>query len=223
MILAFGKLTDVMTGPCGTMLNQAGYNKLALYDNLAALVLNVGLNFALIPTYGLRGSGGLDGVAGPRQRRRAYQVRRYITPAWPFSEGTPKALAAFAWSVLAALVVRELVDGSPRKELYIATPVVFGVYAIFLVSLGLTAEDRLVLRDLLSVLRRGGRRAPSAGRRSGTEPALATEALAAVDDGPPPAPIVERRARRPGWPAASAAVATSTSGRGPSTCCSTSW
>ena len=68
MILAFGKLTDVMTGPCGTMLNQAGYNKLALYDNLAALVLNVGLNFALIPTYGLRGSSGLDGVAGPRQR-----------------------------------------------------------------------------------------------------------------------------------------------------------
>jgi O-antigen/teichoic acid export membrane protein len=193
VILAFGKLTDVMTGPCGTMLNQAGYNKLALYDNLAALVINVGLNFALIPTYGLRGAAAAWTVSLILVNAvRAYQVRRYITPAWPFSEGTPKAMAAFAWSVLAALVVRELVDGSPRKELYIATPVVFAVYAIFLVSLGLTAEDRLVLRDLLSVLRRGGRRAPRpAGPAPAPEPALATEALVAVDEGPPPVPVVE--------------------------------
>ena len=108
VILAFGKLTDVMTGPCGTMLNQAGYNKLALYDNLAALVINVGLNFALIPTYGLRAAAAWTVSLILVNAARAYQVRRYITPAWPFSEGTPKALAAFAWSVLAALVVREL-------------------------------------------------------------------------------------------------------------------
>jgi O-antigen/teichoic acid export membrane protein len=193
VILAFGKLTDVMTGPCGTMLNQAGYNKLALYDNLAALAVNVGLNFALIPTYGLRGAAAAWTVSLVLVNAvRAYQVRRHITPAWPFSEGTPKAMAAFAWSVLAALVVRELVDGSPRKELYIATPVVFGVYATFLVSLGLTAEDRLVFRDLLSVLRRGGRRAPRPAGDPAPEPVLATEALAAVDDGPPPAPVVEK-------------------------------
>ena len=191
VILAFGKLTDVMTGPCGTMLNQAGYNKLALYDNLAALAINVGLNFALIPTYGLRGAAAAWTVSLIAVNAvRAYQVRRYITPAWPFSEGTPKALAAFAWSVLAALVVRELVDGSPRKELYIATPVVFAVYAAFVVGLGLTAEDRLVLRDLLSVLRRGGRRAPRPADPR-PEPALVTEALAVVDDEPVTEPIVE--------------------------------
>jgi len=191
VILAFGKLTDVMTGPCGTMLNQAGYNKLALYDNLAALAINVGLNFALIPTYGLRGAAAAWTVSLIAVNAvRAYQVRRYITPAWPFSEGTPKALAAFAWSVLAALVVRELVDGSPRKELYIATPVVFAVYASLIVALGLTAEDRLVLRDLLSVLRRGGRRSPRPAD-SRPEPALVTEALAVVDDEPVVEPIVE--------------------------------
>jgi O-antigen/teichoic acid export membrane protein len=191
VILAFGKLTDVMTGPCGTMLNQAGYNKLALYDNLAALAINVGLNFALIPTYGLRGAAAAWTVSLIAVNAvRAYQVRRYITPAWPFSEGTPKALAAFAWSVLAALVVRELVDGSPRKELYIATPVVFAVYASLIVALGLTAEDRLVLRDLLSVLRRGGRRAPRPADPR-PEPALVTEALAVVDDEPVAEPIVE--------------------------------
>jgi O-antigen/teichoic acid export membrane protein len=169
VILAFGKLSDVATGPCGTMLNQAGFNKLALVDNVVILVLNVGLNLLLIPTHGIRGAAvawtvSLVGV----NVARAIQVRRNVVPAWPFNEGTPKSLAAFAWAVLAALVVRELIDGSPRKELYLATPVVFGVYTVLLVSLGLTAEDRLVLSDLLSLLKRGSRRGAGAdggGRR----------------------------------------------------------
>ena len=160
VILAFGKLTDVATGPCGTMLNQAGLNKLSLLDNVVALAINIGLNFLLIPEYGIRGAAVAWTISLVLvNAARALQVRRYIVPVWPFSDGTPKALAAFAWSVLAALVVRELVDGSPRKELYIATPVVFGLYITLVVALGLTAEDRLVLGDLTSILRRR-RRAP---------------------------------------------------------------
>src|SRR5207342_528750 len=100
VILAFGKLTDVATGPCGTMLNQAGLNKLALMDNMAALVLNVGLNFLLIPHLGIRGAALAWTISLVLVNAvRAIQVRRRIVPAWPFGEGTPKALAAFAWSV----------------------------------------------------------------------------------------------------------------------------
>jgi O-antigen/teichoic acid export membrane protein len=177
VILALGKLSDVATGPCGTMLNQAGHNKLALIDNVVILVLNVSLNLILIPSHGIRGAAvawtvSLLGV----NVARAIQVRRRVVPAWPFNEGTPKSLAAFAWSVLAALIVREMIDGSPRKELYLATPVVFAVYTVLLVSLGLTAEDRLVLRDLLSLLKRENRRGAGAGggarRRKAPEPAL---------------------------------------------------
>jgi O-antigen/teichoic acid export membrane protein len=174
VILAIGKLSDVATGPGGTMLNQAGENKLALADNVITLVLNVGLNLLLIPSHGIRGAAvawtvSLVGV----NLARAVQVRRRVVPAWPFNEGTPKSLAAFAWSILTALVVRELIDGSPRKELYIAAPVVFGVYTILLLSLGLTDEDRLVLRDLLSLLRRGSRRSAGAGGGAGRRKAAA--------------------------------------------------
>jgi O-antigen/teichoic acid export membrane protein len=159
VILALGKMTDVMTGPCGTMLNQAGHNAIALADNVGALALNLALNFLLIPQYGIRGAAVAWTVALVAvNAARAIQVRQRVVPAWPFSEGTPKSLAAFAWSVLAALVVRELVDGSPRKELFVATPVVFGLYIVLLVALGLTPEDRLVLRDLTSFISRGGRR-----------------------------------------------------------------
>ena len=175
VILAIGKMTDVMTGPCGTMLNQAGHNAVALADNVGALILNVALNFLLIPHYGIRGAAVAWTVALVAvNAARAIQVRQRIVPAWPFSEGTPKSLAAFAWSMLAALVVREMVDGSPRKELFVATPIVFGLYVILLVSLGLTAEDRLVLRDLTSFIGRGGGRpAPSRQPAAARQPAPA--------------------------------------------------
>jgi O-antigen/teichoic acid export membrane protein len=187
VILSIGKLSDVATGPCGTMLNQAGFNKLALLDNMAALALNVSLNFLLIPQYGIRGAAYawtaslvLVNVA------RVYQVRRHVVRAWPFSEATPKSLAAFAWSVLAALLVREVIVGSPRRELFVATPVVFAVYTAVLLGLGLTAEDRLVLRDLTSLARRGGR--PS-------RPGPATARI--ITPVPPPTPASAEVERRP--------------------------
>jgi O-antigen/teichoic acid export membrane protein len=193
VILALGKLTDVMTGPCGTMLNQAGFNQLALADNVGALALNVGLNFLLIPHYGIRGAAVAWTVALVAvNAARAIQVRQRIVPAWPFSEGTPKSLAAFAWSMLGALIVREMVDGSPRKELFVATPVVFGVYVVLLVALGLTPEDRLVLRDLTSFISRGARRA-SPGPEPATirRPNRAAALRPVVPDPEPEVPLVK--------------------------------
>ncbi|HEX6787356.1 MAG TPA: flippase [Acidimicrobiales bacterium] len=205
VILALGKLSDVATGPCGTMLNQAGFNKLALIDNVVILILNVSLNLILIPSHGIRGAAiawtvSLLGV----NVARAVQVRRRVVPAWPFNEGTPKSLAAFAWSVLAALVVREMIDGSPRKELYLATPVVFAVYTVLLVSLGLTAEDRLVLGDLLSLLKRSNRRGAGAGGGAGrrkapeavVEPADELEPALVVRGQRTPARLARRLRRR---------------------------
>ena len=207
VILALGKLSDVATGPCGTMLNQAGLNKLALIDNVVILVLNVSLNLILIPSHGIRGAAiawtvSLLGV----NVARAIQVRRRVVPAWPFNEGTPKSLAAFALvGPRRGSCVREMIDGSPRKELYLATPVVFGVYTVLLVSLGLTAEDRLVLRDLLSLLKRENRRGAGAGGGAGrrkaapeavVEPAADLEPALVVQGEKTPARLARRFRRR---------------------------
>ena len=147
VILAFGKLTDVATGPCGTMLNQAGLNKLSLLDNVVALAINIGLNFLLIPEYGIRGAAvGVDDLAGAGQRRprparsgatscrcgpsamaprrRSPRSRGPCSPRW--SSGS--------WST-----------GRPARSSTSPRPVVFGLYITLVVALGLTAEDRLVL------------------------------------------------------------------------------
>ena len=59
-----------MTGPCGTMLNQAGLNKLAVLDNSVALAVNVALEPPLDPEVRDQRRGcGVDGRARPGEQR----------------------------------------------------------------------------------------------------------------------------------------------------------
>lgn len=55
-VLAFGYLIDAMVGQVGNLLNSKGYTKYIFYNNVAALVLNLILNMALIPIYGILGA-----------------------------------------------------------------------------------------------------------------------------------------------------------------------
>jgi len=55
-ILAVGYLIDALVGRVGSYLNSTGYTDYILYNNIAALTLNLILNIVLIPIYGIIGA-----------------------------------------------------------------------------------------------------------------------------------------------------------------------
>lgn len=55
-ILLVGFAFNAACGPMGVLLSMSSLNRLVLLDNLAAVVLNVGLNLALIPVWGMDGA-----------------------------------------------------------------------------------------------------------------------------------------------------------------------
>ncbi|AOV94435.1 hypothetical protein AQV86_00745 [Nanohaloarchaea archaeon SG9] len=55
-ILAVGYLIDATAGRTGSLLSAKGRTNYILYNNIAAVTLNVGLNIALIPIYGIMGA-----------------------------------------------------------------------------------------------------------------------------------------------------------------------
>jgi O-antigen/teichoic acid export membrane protein len=55
-ILAGGYLIDATAGRVGSFLNSKGYTQYILYNNVAALSLNLILNIVLIPVYGIVGA-----------------------------------------------------------------------------------------------------------------------------------------------------------------------
>ena len=116
VILALGKLSDVATGPCGTMLNQAGLNKLALIDNVVILILNVSLNLILIPSHGIHGAADrVDRLAARRQRRPGHPgppARRYAQTR--AAEEHPPAILAYAGALRAARPRQRAPGGAAR-------------------------------------------------------------------------------------------------------------
>ena len=63
IILAFSFLIDAISGPIGSILTMTKYAKLALYNNLISLLINITLNFILISRFGIVGVAIATGVS----------------------------------------------------------------------------------------------------------------------------------------------------------------
>jgi O-antigen/teichoic acid export membrane protein len=147
VVLAAGQLVNAATGPCGTLLNMSGRVSLNMFDNLGALVLNIGLNLWLIPAHGILGaavawSASLVAVNLARVAQVWWLVR-----AVPVTPGLVKGLAAGAASLAAALAVRALLPDGPARLLAGLTTIAL-VYVGAVLLLGLSKEDTMVLRAL---------------------------------------------------------------------------
>jgi O-antigen/teichoic acid export membrane protein len=159
VILACGQLVNAATGPCGTVLNMSGRVALNMWDNLAALVLNVLLNLWLIPAYGIVGAAVAWAASlAVVNAARVLQVRSLIR-ALPVSRGMLTGLLAGGAALLAGLGVRTVLPAG-SGTLVAGLVVIVAVYAGAVLALGLSREDRMVLRTLLR--RRAGTPSPDA-------------------------------------------------------------
>lgn len=63
MILAFSFLIDAVSGPIGSILTMTKYARLALYNNVSSLLINITLNLILIRRFGIIGVATATGVS----------------------------------------------------------------------------------------------------------------------------------------------------------------
>ena len=148
VILAAGQIVNAATGPCGTVLNMSGRVALNMWDNLAALVLNVLLNLWLIPAYGIVGAAVAWAVSlAVVNAARVLQVRSLIQ-ALPVSRGMLFGFLAGVAALGAGFGVRALLPAG-FGTLVVGLVAIVVVYAGAVLALGLSREDRMVLRALV--------------------------------------------------------------------------
>jgi hypothetical protein len=169
------------------MLTMSGRPALVMIDNLVALGLNIGLNIWLIPQYGILGCAAAWAVSlGLVNLARVTQV--WLTMRMlPFGAEIAKGLAAGGAAFTIALAVQRTLTGPPALLAGAVTVAV--VYLSVLVILGITSEDRVLLRTLaLRVL--PGRFA----RRHAAPPGVLYRGLRPQTSEPPaPGPETPRR------------------------------
>jgi O-antigen/teichoic acid export membrane protein len=148
VILACGQLVNAATGPCGTVLNMSGRVALNMADNVATLILNVVLNLVLIPAHGIVGAAVAWAVSlAVVNVARVVQVHRLIG-ALPTSRGMATGLLAGAVALGAGLAVGTVLP-SGFGWLVAGLAVIVIAYGGMVLVLGLSREDRMVLRSVL--------------------------------------------------------------------------
>jgi O-antigen/teichoic acid export membrane protein len=157
VLLAWAIMADISTGQCGIILDMAGRTGWKLVNSIVRLGLSLALSAALIPAWGVFGAGvaTLATVALVNLMRvlQVFLMFRLL----PYDAAFVKPLAAAAAALLAALAIGPLLPATPASALAQAAAL-FGVYAVSIIGLGLSPEDRAVLARLRGRLRFGARR-----------------------------------------------------------------
>jgi len=149
IIMAFASLVDVVTGMGGAILNMTGYTRLKLLNNITGLSVSLVLNVLLIPAYGVVGAAiSALAVMIVLNAVRIAQVY-YILHLFPYN-------ATFVKPVLASLIAYAVVYLFSKLypidayliHLLVHVSVLFVVFALSLLLLGLDPDDQQMVRRI---------------------------------------------------------------------------
>ena len=146
-VLAFAQLMNAATGTCGSVIDMSGLNVVKLVNKIIEFALALTLNVVLIVQWGLMGAAVATLISTSAiQILRVAEVR-IILGLSPYNVHTLKPVLAAVVAFVAGMVTNLLIpatDGLGR--LMLNATMVAVVYFGTLVALGLTEEDRSVMR-----------------------------------------------------------------------------
>jgi len=145
VILSLGQLLNAGTGSANNVLMMAGHTRWVMWNTLLFGILQVALNLALIPRYGIVGAAVaasaslvLVNIVRVVEGFRLLGVQPYERPIW-------KSIAAGGgtWAVMWWLK-----EGWQVQNLILLVCAAVASYFVFLAALGLDLEDVAVLREV---------------------------------------------------------------------------
>ncbi len=154
LILTVGQFINIATGATGIILVMTGRQTAWLRLSMLIVVVNLTLNLALIPTWGMNGAAVATSLTVGGLFALGLIVVHHIHHIWPYDRRYLKGVIATI--ITAALLggVRLLHLGS-TLNLLMTTLVAAGSFYGLLLLLGLDAEDRTFIK---SILRRVGKK-----------------------------------------------------------------
>jgi O-antigen/teichoic acid export membrane protein len=154
MILSAGQLFAVIAGTSHAMLIMTGRQKTVVVIFSATLLLDLALNFVLVPRFGIVGAASAAAVsAAVLNLSTATAVKKYASISL-FDMRYAKSLGAAAVACCVLYVLRPLEIGTPAFRLFIVAVLSIAAFTGSLIALGLDAEDWEVLDMIRARFRR---------------------------------------------------------------------
>lgn len=147
VILTLSFLVDASVGSVATLLVMRGHVRVSLANAIFLVICNLTLGLLLIPRFGLLGAAISSGVAVVLTNALR------LTEVWLFHRLHPyhwdslKPLLAIALALLSVFLAG-LGGSGIFESVWVRSAVVIVLYSMFLVLLGLNAEERQVIRHV---------------------------------------------------------------------------
>jgi O-antigen/teichoic acid export membrane protein len=148
ILVSIGQLFSVGVGSAGLMITMTGKPKYSLYINLMTAIVNIVLNYVLIPIYGISGAGlaSLVTVATANIARLivVYRTLRIHPYDWSYLKIIIPALVSF----VIVLTIKNLVTMQWFIELCILSLLFLLIFGSMTVLLGLSTNDKIILKKI---------------------------------------------------------------------------
>lgn len=147
IIISVGTLINAGTGICGAMIVMTGHSKLSFFNSLITLGISVILNLTLIPVWGLVGAAIAAAVSWAFVNiLRLFEVT-WLLKLWPYNREIIKPFVATGIAFIVGYFAKLFVSVDLSIfNLVFNVAILWMIYIGVTILLGLSAEDRMLLR-----------------------------------------------------------------------------
>ncbi|MEW5985383.1 MAG: flippase [Chloroflexota bacterium] len=146
VILSIGQIVNVATGSVGYILLMTGRERQWMTIAVSSLLLNVALNWLLVPRWGLVGAAGASAVSTSLLYLTGLAWVRRTLKLWPYDRRYLKGLLATAVTVVVLIVASLVAPAGALWQLALTAALTAAAFFGALLLLGLDEEDKEFIR-----------------------------------------------------------------------------
>lgn len=163
VIVAGAQMFGASVGSTGRLLAMTDRQRIVMYATVGTVILNVVLNFLLVPRYGIVGSAVATALAMVAVNAVTLMAVKRTLGLWPYTLAYLKPVVAGGVALVAAYLLRlALPPENGLVAVFVVGAVYLAVFAAGTVALGLSASDRKFVESgwnaVLYKLRRKGKK-----------------------------------------------------------------
>ncbi|WP_371017768.1 oligosaccharide flippase family protein [Pseudalkalibacillus sp. JSM 102089] len=149
ILIAAGQVVNAAVGSVGHMNTMTGHPKYELYTNILTLGVNIALNIALIPNYGINGAAFASLIAiGSNNIIRLFLMYKNLK-IHPFNKDYLKVVLISLFSLFTTALIKYLFDFNYILTIFIVTILFIILLAITSMIIGIAKEDKMMLHSII--------------------------------------------------------------------------
>ena len=155
VVIAFAWFINAAAGSVGVMLIMSGYQKVMMVNSIAIFLLNVLMNYFLIPAYGMQGAAVASGLSIIAYNAVMLLQVKILIGMHPYNRMFIKPLVFGGIIFLIFYMMVGWLDLSLVLKLTVIAPAFVGAFLLAIFFRGAGEEDKVVIESVLEKLKRG--------------------------------------------------------------------